>query len=72
MGKNEEWEVNPRGNKLIGELYRGGQLYNEGDWVESLTSGLVGEVRRCGANHLICVTENGVMFKNFIYEVQSI
>ena len=73
MTKNEEWEINPRGNKkYIGELYRGGMLFNEGDWVESLTSGLVGEVRRCGANHLICVTENGVMFKNFIYEVQSI
>lgn len=71
--KNEAWEINPRGNKqYIGELYRGGQLFSEGDWVESLTSGLIGQVRRCGANHLICVTEDGVMFKNFIYEVQSI
>ena len=73
MTKNEEWEIDSRRNvQYIGELYRNGDLYNEGDWVESMTSGLVGQVKRCGANHLICVTENGIMFKNFIHEVQSI
>ena len=73
MQKNEDWQVDYRNNReTIREIYRGGRLYNRGDVVESLTSGLVGIVHRCGANHLICVTEDGVMFKNFIYDVQSI
>jgi hypothetical protein len=37
-----------------------------------LSSGLRGHVRRCGANHLIVVTEDGVMFKNFIHDIQAI
>lgn len=70
MVKNEEWEVAPRSNRVtIHERYSAGQLFKKGDIVESLTSGLRGTVHRCGANHLICVTEEGIMFKNFIYDV---
>ena len=73
MQKNEDWQVDYRNNReTISEIYREGGLYNRGDVVESLTSGLVGTVHRCGANHLICVTEDGIMFKNFIYDVQAI
>ena len=73
MQKNEDWQVDYRTNReTIREIYREGRLYNRGDVVESLTSGLVGTVHRCGANHLICVTDDGVMFKNFIYDVQAI
>ena len=73
--KNEsmEWEVDYRAHKdFIREIYREGQLIEEGDVVESLTSGLVGKVHRCGTNHVICVTENGIMFKNFVHDVQVI
>ena len=71
--KNEDWEIDRRGNQeLIRELYTGGHLFQEGDLVESLSSGLVGTVRRCGANHLICVTEEGIMFKNFIHDLQAV
>ncbi len=73
MQKNEDWEIDYRNNKgIIRDLYLEGRLYGRGDVVESLTSGLVGEVHRCGTNHLICVTEDGIMFKNFIHDVQSI
>ena len=73
MTKNEEWEYDHRGNReVIRDLYLEGGLYSRGDVVESLSSGLVGEVHRCGTNHLICVTEDGIMFKNFIHDVQSI
>ena len=71
--KNESmaWEVDYRAHKeFIREIYREGELMEEGDIVESLTSGLVGRVHRCGTNHVICVTEDGVMFKNFIHDVQ--
>jgi hypothetical protein len=73
MVKNEDWQVDYRGNReVIRDLYLEGRLYSRGDVVESLSSGLIGEVHRCGTNHLICVTEDGVMFKNFIHDVQSI
>ncbi len=69
--KNEDWEVAPRYNQeLIREMYRDGELYQVGDIVESLSSGLIGRVHRCGTNHLICVTEDNIMFKNFIHDVQ--
>ena len=73
MIKNEDWEVDYRTHRdFICEVYREGRLYRRGDMVESLTSGLVGRVHRCGANHLICVTEDGIMFKNFIQDVELV
>ena len=73
MQKNEEWEYDYRDNReFIRDLYLEGRLFSRGDVVESLSSGLVGEVHRCGTNHLICVTEDGIMFKNFIHDVQAI
>lgn len=73
MQKNEEWEVDHRFYKNeLREMYRAGYLFGEGDLVESLTTGLIGQVKRCGANHLICVTDEGVMFKSFIHDVQAI
>jgi len=75
MVKNEEfiWEVDHRGCRdEIRDRYCEGKLFHQGDLVESLSSGLVGKVHRCGSNHLICVTENGIMFKNFIYDVRPL
>lgn len=73
--KNEEsgWPVDYRNHKeILHEAYRQGELFSRGDLVESLSTGLVGEVHRCGANHLICVTENGIMFKSFIHDVTAV
>ena len=71
--KNEEWQIDYKTHKeYIRDLYREGYLFKPGDVVESLVSGLVGEVHRCGANHVICVTEDGIMFKNFIYDIQHL
>lgn len=73
MQKNEEWEVDYRSHRqTLREKYATGRLYNRGDVVESLTSGLIGQVHRRGANHLICVTEDGIMFKSFIHDVHAI
>lgn len=54
------------------EYYKSGWLYKTGDLVESLSNGMIGKVHRCGTNHLIVVTEDGLMFKSFIHDVQSI
>ena len=72
MVKNEGylWQVDHREFRdEIRDQYCEGKLYHRGDLVESLSSGLVGKVHRCGSNHLICVTEDGIMFKNFIHDV---
>lgn len=65
--KNEELS-----HEELRMLYADGDLYQVGDVVESLTNGLIGEIHRCGANHLIVVTEDGIMFKSFIQDVHSI
>ena len=70
-GVQEEWEVDARSNQeYIRELYREGELFSEGDIVEHLTTGLIGEVHRCGTNHLIALTSDGIMFKSFLHDVQ--
>ena len=67
----EEWEIDYRENaEYIRELYREGELFSEGDIVEHLTSGLIGEVHRCGTNHVIALTSDGIMFKSFIHDIQ--
>ncbi len=65
--KNEEYTPED-----IRELYREGLLYEEGDYVESLSHGMIGKVHRCGANHLIVVSEDGIMFKSFVHDVHAI
>ena len=39
--------------------------------VENVNSGLVGRIIRRGANHLICVTEDKMMFKSWIKDVSE-
>ena len=64
MQKNEDFDLR--------DMYATDQIFLVGEMVESQTSGLVGRIHRRGANHLICVTENGIMFKNFIHEVELV
>lgn len=64
------WEIAPDYDwKGLRENYVFGNLYKVGSKVESCNTGLRGEVIRSGANHLICVTEDGVMFKSWIKDV---
>ena len=65
------WEIDSREHQdYIRELYREGELFSEGDVVEHLTSGLIGEVHRCGTNHVIALTSDGIMFKSFLHDIQ--
>ena len=65
--KNEEFSP-----EKLHQLYADGMLYKVGDVVESLTTSMRGRIHRCGANHLIVVTEDNIMFKSFIHDVQAI
>ena len=69
--KNEDYNRHEY-KQEISEMYREGRLYEVGDVVESLTTGLIGTIHRCGANHLIVVTEDEIMFKSFIHDVHLI
>lgn len=81
MGKKKEkvkkesyslWQIAPKYDiKNLRENYIRGNIYNIGDKVESLNTGLVGEVIRRGTNYLICVTEEGYMFKSWIKDVME-
>ena len=66
--KNEDYNRHEY-KQEISEMYREGRLYEVGDVVESLTTGLIGTIHRCGANHLIVVTEDDIMFKSFVHDV---
>ena len=68
----ELWEIAPSFDyKTLREKYYSKQIFKRGDIVESLHTGLRGEVTRRGANHLICVTEDGIMFKSWIKDVME-
>ena len=52
--------------------YKKNGLFDVGCLVENLNSGLVGRILRRGANHLICVTKEGVMFKSWLKDVHEL
>jgi len=51
------------------EKYINKEIFNVGEYVKSLINENVGKIIRRGANHLICVTEDGTMFKSWIKDV---
>lgn len=66
------WEIAPKYDmKNLRENYVSGRIFNNGDIVENLNTGLIGEVMRRGTNYLICVTEEGYMFKSWIKDVME-
>ena len=68
----EMWEIAPKfDTKGLREQYVNGLIYRIGDVVESLHTGLIGEVVRRGTNHLICVTKENLMFKAWIRDVME-
>ena len=47
------------------------RIFNIGDLIEQDHTGLRGRIVRRGANHLICVTEDQIMFKSWIGDVSE-
>lgn len=73
MTKNEDWEIAPRDHQeYLFEYYKQDELFQKGDIVEHDVSGLIGQVHRCGANHVICLTEEGVCFKSFVHQLSHL
>ena len=68
----EMWQVAPKFDpRGLRENYVGGKIFNLGDVVENVNTGLVGKIIRRGTNHLICVTEEDHMFKCWIHDVME-
>lgn len=66
----ELWEIAPKYDmKNLRENYVRNKIFRLGDKVQNLNTGLIGEVMRRGTNHLICVTEEGYMFKSWIKDL---
>ena len=68
----EMWEIAPKYDpKGLRDNYISGNIFNIGDIVENLNTGLIGEIVRRGTNHLICVTKENYMFKSWIRDVME-
>jgi hypothetical protein len=66
------WEIAPKCDmRNLRENYVRGKIFRIGDRVQNLNTGLIGEVMRRGTNHLICVTEEGYMFKSWIKDLME-
>ena len=66
------WEIAPKLDFIqLRENYINGNIFNIGQLVENLNTGLVGKIIRRGTNYLICVTEDNIMFKSWIKDVME-
>jgi len=66
------WEIAPKFDwKNLRENYISKKIFNVGQVVENLNSGLIGRIIRRGTNYLICVTEDNLMFKSWIKDVSE-
>ena len=75
MGINEEWgiwEMAPKfDQQTLRENYVSKAIFRIGELVENMNTGLIGRIIRRGTNHLICVTEDNIMFKSWIRDVNE-
>jgi hypothetical protein len=66
------WEIAPKFDwKNLRENYVAERIFQIGQLVENLNTGLVGRIIRRGTNYLICVTEDHIMFKSWIKDVME-
>ena len=68
--QSEGWEVAPKlFPQSLREHFITKKLFQVGSWVENMNHGLIGEVTRRGANHVIAVTKEGIMFKSWLRDL---
>ena len=66
----ELWQIAPKFDQLtLREHYVAGNVFGLGTLAESLNTGLVGRIIRRGANHVIAVTKEGIMFKSWVKDL---
>ena len=66
----ELWQIAPKYDQsTLRDHYVAGNVFGLGTLAESLNTGLVGRIIRRGANHVIAVTKEGIMFKSWIKDL---
>lgn len=69
----EAWKIAPELDRDgLRWNYKNNGLFEVGTIVENLSSGLKGIIKRRGANYLICITEDGIMFKSWLRDVREV
>ena len=70
--KSEAWEFAPKlAFEGLREDYIAKNIFRLGDMVENLNHGLVGKIIRAGANYVIAVTEDNIMFKSWLKDLNE-
>ena len=66
------WEVAPKYDwENLRDNYIKENVFNVGDTIENLNTGIIGRIIRRGTNYLICLAENNIMFKSWIKDVNE-
>jgi len=66
------WEIAPKFDPdSLRENYISEKIFQIGQLVENMNTGLIGRIIRRGTNYLICVTEGGMMFKSWIKDMME-
>jgi len=64
------WEIAPKFDwKNLRENYLNQKVFNIGETVQNINTGLIGRIIRRGTSYLICVTEDRIMFKSWLKDV---
>ena len=64
------WEIAPKFDwKNLRENYVSKKVFNIGETVQNINTGLIGRIIRRGTSYLICVTEDRIMFKSWLKDV---
>ncbi len=68
----ELWSIAPKLDKAnLQESYRNKKLFPIGSLVESMNTGLVGKVIRTGVNYVIALTEDNIVFRSWIHDIDK-
>ena len=70
--KSEAWEFAPKlAFEGLRENYIAKKIFCIGDMVENINHGLIGKIIRAGANYVIAVTEDNIMFKSWLKDLNE-
>jgi len=58
--------------QALRQNYRKKEVFVEGDVVMNALTGQKGKIHRAGVNYVICVTEDGAMFREWVKDVRAI
>jgi hypothetical protein len=66
------WEIAPKFDwKNLRENYVTNNIFRKDAIIENLNHGLIGKIIRRGTNYVIAVTEDNIMFKSWLRDVQE-